>query len=274
MDRNNPNMQSNQHYHQRNNNQQGFNSQYNQPMGYDHTNYQQMPTQNMNINMNANVDSNFMSKIALILAIANFFCCCGYGIIGIPAIICAVIALIKNRKDTMAWASIVLSGIVICFWALIVLGAFGDSFADGFSKGFNGSYGGLTDSTTTSEYSSSSEYNEEVKQTIYDENNIKIYYKGLVNDIWSDELKFYIENSSDRNIEVSCESLSINDYKMNDYMNVDVDAGLRANDTISISSTKLEENEITTIESIKGTFLIKDNDTREQIDEFDFTISK
>lgn len=91
---------------------------------------QGMPTGNMNVNLNGNlqqhVDTGFLSKIALILSVLSFICCCIDWLFSIPAIICAIIALIKNKKDACAWAAIVISSISIMLYIVVIMTGFMD----------------------------------------------------------------------------------------------------------------------------------------------------
>lgn len=73
--------------------------------------YPQQNVVNVNGNINANVDNNFISKVALVLAILSFMCCCIDFLFSIPAVICAIIALIKNKKDITAWAAIIIASL-------------------------------------------------------------------------------------------------------------------------------------------------------------------
>lgn len=100
-------------YDQQTNNNQQPNG-YQQPYGYP-------PMNNMNVNANVNVQNNFISKVALVLSILSFICCCIDWLFSIPAIICAIIALIKNKKDAAAWAAVVISSLSLGFYVLAML---------------------------------------------------------------------------------------------------------------------------------------------------------
>lgn len=69
---------------------------YEQYEGYNQGNYNNGMNINVNGNMSHNVDNGFLGKVALVLSIISFVCCCVDWLFSIPAIICAVIAVIKK----------------------------------------------------------------------------------------------------------------------------------------------------------------------------------
>lgn len=89
---------------------------------YNNENYKQV-NQSININGNLNhtVDSGFVGKVALILSILSLLCCCIDWLFSIPAIICAIVALIKNNRDACAWAAIIISVISLGIYALAIM---------------------------------------------------------------------------------------------------------------------------------------------------------
>lgn len=71
----------------------------------------------------------------------------------------------------------------------------------------------------------------------YNNNNIIIYYKGDKDEgifFNRKEFKIYVENNSDYDIKIECDKFVINKYKVYNYMTLEVESGLRGNDTISI----------------------------------------
>lgn len=88
----------------------------------------------MNVNLNGNldqrIDTGFLSKVALILAVMSFICCCIDWLFSIPAAICAVIALVKNKKDGCAWAALVIAGISLAVYALAIMSGLMDDLGD------------------------------------------------------------------------------------------------------------------------------------------------
>lgn len=232
---------------------------YGQSNGNIQTNFnneQQNNTFNHNINlggnMNINHNTQFLSKVSLILSLLSLVCCCANWLFAIPATIFAILALIKDKRDVTAWASLII--MIIGFGVAILVGMTG-----------------MLEEATSIIQDNTKQGRESVEQSIYNNNNIQIYYKGVVYD-YDNELKFHIENNSIYNIKVKCDKLAINDYKMNDYMDIDVDAGLKGNDTIRLSDSTLEDNDIKNINKISGTFSIINRDTNEIIETFEFTI--
>lgn len=86
------------------------------------------------------------------------------------------------------------------------------------------------------------------------------------------DFKIYVENNSDTDIKVTCDKIVINKYKVYSHMSLEVESGLRGNDTISVSRSSLDGNDITDIESIEGSFTIYESGTENIIDTFDFEI--
>lgn len=99
----------------------------NQPM-YSQGNHQNIEM-NINGNMNHNVDNGFLGKVALVLSIMSFVCCCVNWLFFIPAIICAVIAIIKNKRDVSAWAAIIISCISFGFYIIVIVTGAADDLA-------------------------------------------------------------------------------------------------------------------------------------------------
>lgn len=95
---------------------------------YSQGNYQNIEM-NINGNMNHNVDNGFLGKVALVLSIMSFICCCVNWLFFIPAIICAVIAIIKNKRDVSAWAAIIISCISFGFYIIVIVTGAADDLA-------------------------------------------------------------------------------------------------------------------------------------------------
>lgn len=92
---------------------------------------------------------------------------------------------------------------------------------------------------------------------LYNENGIRIVGKFVDSDsIWGTSILLYLENSTDKNIRVSCENISVNGYMVTGYLYCDIYAGKMAIDTIDIFSSDLEENNIESIEDIELSFHI------------------
>ncbi len=114
----------------------------------------------------------------------------------------------------------------------------------------------------TSEISVMDEVPEEEGLELYNENGIRILGKTVdENSFWGTAILLYIENNSDKNVGISVDDMSINNYMMTPYFSTTVYAGKKAISDITIMSSELEENGITAIEEVELKFHIYDTDT-------------
>lgn len=102
---------------------------------------------------------------------------------------------------------------------------------------------------------------EERKNTLYNENGIKIMYKGISHDYGYRNIDLYIENNSSKNVTVQVRDFSINGYMIDPIFSSDIAAGKKINDDISIFSSDLIDNNIDEIETIEFHFHIFDTDS-------------
>lgn len=111
---------------------------------------------------------------------------------------------------------------------------------------------------------------------LYNEGNIKIVGKTVdENSFWGTAILLYCENSSGRNICISVEEMSINGFMMSPLFISTVYDGKMAIDDITVFSSELEENGITSIEEVELKFHIYDADTYDTIidtDAISFTV--
>lgn len=111
------------------------------------------------------------------------------------------------------------------------------------------------------------------EQVILDQDGIKITAKELIKDSFmGPEIELLIENNSDKKIIVQSRNVSINGYMVQPMMSTEVESGKSANDSLSFSSTELEENGIDTIGQIELNLVILDPDTYQSIFEPDAII--
>lgn len=84
----------------------------------------------------------------------------------------------------------------------------------------------------------------ETNTVIFENNGIKITYKGLDfnSSIFGPEIKLLIENNSSKSYTVQVRDFSIDGYMISTSCSVDVTAGNKTNDGITIMSNSLEEN--------------------------------
>lgn len=120
------------------------------------------------------------------------------------------------------------------------------------------------DQSTTQESESTAETTAvTIENTVLlDQDGLIITAKELVDDsIWGMGVKVLIENNTEENLGVQCNSLIVNNYMITDLFSCSVAAGKKANDTIYLSSSGLEATGITTISDIVISFHVYDSDT-------------
>lgn len=100
----------------------------------------------------------------------------------------------------------------------------------------------------------------------YDDNGIKIVVKGLQEDsIWGPGIVVYIENSSEKDITVQANSVSINGFMIDTIFSPEITDGKHCIDSITFLSSDIEENEITEIEIVELSFHIFDSNSWDTI---------
>ncbi len=118
----------------------------------------------------------------------------------------------------------------------------------------------------TSNYDSMDTEVDESGVELYNSDGIRIVGKYVDEDsIWGTAILIYVENNTDRNITVTCDTVAINNFMVTGYYYSSVYAERKAFDDITILSSDLEENNITTVENIAVDFSIIDSDTYETI---------
>lgn len=101
---------------------------------------------------------------------------------------------------------------------------------------------------------------------LYNEGGVRIVGKTVdENSFWGTAILLYIENESGRNVGISVDDMSINGFMLTPYFSTTVYDGKKAVDDITIMSSELEENGITSIEEVELKFHIYDNDSYETI---------
>lgn len=104
---------------------------------------------------------------------------------------------------------------------------------------------------------------ETIEETVLlDQDGVRITAKEIEDDsIWGKGIKVLIENDSEKNIGVQCNSIVVNNYMITDLFSSTVAAGKKVNDTINLLSSGLEEAGIDTISEINISFHIFDADS-------------
>ncbi len=111
--------------------------------------------------------------------------------------------------------------------------------------------------------------NDEGKE-LFNEGGIRIVGKYVdENSFWGAAILLYIENSSGKNVTVQCDDLSINGFMLTPYFSSTIYDGKKAIDDITLMSSEMEENGITSIDDIELKFRIFDTDSFTTIKETD-----
>ncbi|WP_303834610.1 hypothetical protein [Ruminococcus flavefaciens] len=101
---------------------------------------------------------------------------------------------------------------------------------------------------------------EPISKLLYDDNNVKIYYKGIDKSKNSQDIKVYIENNTDADILVQTRDFSLNGYMIDEVFSSGISAGKKINDEITVYNSELEKNNITEIENVEFKFAIMNSD--------------
>lgn len=110
---------------------------------------------------------------------------------------------------------------------------------------------------------------DESGQVAYDDNDIKIVFKGFNTDrAYSEgaELMVYMYNGTDKTIAIRTNNVIVNGYDMTSAMNSTILPDRRAVDVVTIYKLDMEEYGITDIDSVKVSFVIKDAGNWDTID--------
>ncbi len=108
-------------------------------------------------------------------------------------------------------------------------------------------------------------------QVLYNENGIKIIGKYVnESDFWGKAIMLYTENTSGRNVMITTEDVSINGFTFGSAVfSSTVYDGKKSYDSITLFSTELEENGISSVDEVSLKFNIVDPDTYSTIKQSD-----
>lgn len=99
---------------------------------------------------------------------------------------------------------------------------------------------------------------------LYEKDGVKIVGQYVdENSFWGTAVLIYVENNTDKNIKVSCDDLSVNGYMITGLFSSTIYAGKKSFDEITLLSSELEQNKITSIEEIETEFKIMDENYKE-----------
>lgn len=104
-------------------------------------------------------------------------------------------------------------------------------------------------------------------QELYNDNGIRIVGKYVNEDsIWGTAILLYIENNSGANKIIQCDDLSINGFMLTPFFSSTVYNEKKAISEITLLSSELEENGITSVEDVELKFKIIDEDFMNSIE--------
>ena len=114
----------------------------------------------------------------------------------------------------------------------------------------------------TSLYNSMDSIVNDLGEEMVNQNGVRIVGKGVSNDsIWGSGVVLYIENNTDEDILVTVDDLSVNGYMITGFLYSTVKPGKKAVDTIILSSSDLEDNDIESIDELTLSLDISDANT-------------
>ena len=131
----------------------------------------------------------------------------------------------------------------------------------------NGDSSGETNGTGTSNDSGSSDEEVTIAETVlYEADGIKVTAKSLADGLFGTEVKLLIENDSSKNILITSSSVSANGYMMpTAALYAEVAAGKKANESLTLMSSELDQCGIETLAELQFYLQIQDPETWETI---------
>lgn len=108
---------------------------------------------------------------------------------------------------------------------------------------------------------------ETIEETVlFEREGVRVTAQGIDNDdFWGKALNVLIENDSDKNIGIQCNSLVINNYMITDLFSASVAIGKKSNEAITLYSSSLDAAGIDTISEIAVSFHVFDDDSYETL---------
>ena len=131
----------------------------------------------------------------------------------------------------------------------------------------NGDSSGETNGTGTNNDSGSSDEEVTIAETVlYEADGIKVTAKSLADGLLGTEVKLLIENDSSKNILITSSSVSANGYMMpTAALYAEVAAGKKANESLTLLSSELDQCGIETLAEMQFYLQIQDPETWETI---------
>ena len=104
------------------------------------------------------------------------------------------------------------------------------------------------------------------ESVLYEADGIKVTVKGLEDGLMGTEIKMLIENDSTKNILITSDSVSANGYMMpGAALYAEVAAGKKANESLTLMSSELDQSGIKTLSQMQFYLQIQDPETWETI---------
>ena len=131
----------------------------------------------------------------------------------------------------------------------------------------NGDSSGETNGTGTNNDAGSSDEEVTIAETVlYEADGIKVTAKSLEDGLFGAEVKLLIENDSSKNILITSSSVSANGYMMpTAALYAEVAAGKKANESLTLMSSELDQCGIETLAEMQFYLQIQDPETWETI---------
>lgn len=104
-------------------------------------------------------------------------------------------------------------------------------------------------------------------QQVYESDGVAVYFKDCdqSGSFETAKFNFLVVNDSDKNVTVSADNMSVNDFAMTDLFHADCAPGKKTNESISVYSTDLEKNNIDKIEKLEFSLRCYDSDSYQDI---------
>lgn len=150
-----------------------------------------------------------------------------------------------------------LTVLLIAAVSIFIVIPFLNGFRDGIKKGLNNT---STSSVDRQADKHDSEATEQESRLLFNQKDIKISYTGIEETSSRIKIKLFIENNSDTNYCVQVRDFSVNNYMIDPLFSSEIAPKKMINDTITISKSKLDENNISELENVEFKFHIFDWD--------------
>lgn len=113
------------------------------------------------------------------------------------------------------------------------------------------------------------------EQILLERDGVKITATEYVDDsVWGEGIKILIENTTEKNLGISCNAVIVNNYMITDLFTSSVAAGKKANETIYLTSGDLEAAGIDNVGQVELYFHVYDSDSYNTIFDADVVTVK